>query len=60
MNTPEEIAQWIIDNRYSRNQKCKVSDPEMYNFIVDEIVKLLHPVQIADPEQIFTDYKEEK
>ena len=37
METPEEIAQWVIDNRYSRSEKEKVSDQEMYLTLVDEI-----------------------
>ena len=37
METSEEIAQWVIDNRYSRSEKEKVSDQEMYLTLVDEI-----------------------
>jgi len=33
----EEIAQWVINNRYSKSENDKVSDSEMYYFIVDEI-----------------------
>lgn len=32
----EEIAQWVIDNRYSKNESTKVSDFEMYNTIIDK------------------------
>lgn len=37
MKTPEEIAQWVIDNRYSRSEKEKVSDREIYLTLVSEI-----------------------
>lgn len=36
----EEIAQWVIDNRYSKSEKQKISDAEMYRFIVNVINKL--------------------
>ena len=39
MKTPEEIAQWVIDNRYSKSEKEKVSDQEMYLTLVEEIKK---------------------
>jgi hypothetical protein len=32
-----ELAQWIIDNRYPKSEKEKVSDFEMFNFIVNNI-----------------------
>lgn len=37
MKTKEEIAQWIIDNRYPKSENDKVSDFEMYHHIVDNI-----------------------
>ena len=40
MKTPEEIAQWVIDNRYPQNEKQKVSDAEMYHNLVDSIANL--------------------
>jgi hypothetical protein len=33
--TAEEKAQWVIDNRYPKSEKDKVSDFEMYHFIKD-------------------------
>lgn len=33
--TANEIAQWVIDNRYPRNEKEKVSDLEMYHYLVE-------------------------
>jgi len=35
--TKEGIAQWVINNRYPKSEKEKVSDLEMYHKIVDEI-----------------------
>lgn len=37
MKTAEEIAQWVIDNRYPKSEKEKISDHEMYHMIVDSI-----------------------
>ena len=31
MKTTKEIAQWVIDNRYSKSENEKVSDVEMYH-----------------------------
>ena len=33
----EEIAQWVINNRYPKSEKEKVSDAEMYHFIVAQL-----------------------
>jgi|WetSurMetagenome_2_1015567.scaffolds.fasta_scaffold00157_2 hypothetical protein len=35
----EEIAQWVIDNRYSKSENEKVSDFEMYQYILDAFNK---------------------
>lgn len=40
---PEEIAQWVISNRYPKSELDKVSDLEMYNFIVDKTAELIGP-----------------
>jgi hypothetical protein len=37
METAEEIAQWVIDNRYPKSDKEKLSDFEMYHIIVEKI-----------------------
>jgi hypothetical protein len=37
MKTAEEIAQWVIDNRYTKSENNKVSDHEMYHELVDSI-----------------------
>jgi len=36
----EEIAQWVIDNRYAKSEKEKVSDFEMYHTIIEQIEAL--------------------
>lgn len=50
MKTKEEIAQWIIDNRYPKSENDKVSDFEMYHCIVYDINKNTKPLieEIAD------------
>jgi hypothetical protein len=40
MKSIEEIAQWVIDNRYPKSEKEKVSDFEMYNIIVETIKQI--------------------
>ena len=40
MKTAKEIAQWVIDNRYPKNEKEKVSDLEMYHELVNMIDEL--------------------
>lgn len=32
---PEQMAQWVIDNRYPKNEFDKVSDFEMYHILLD-------------------------
>jgi len=40
MKTVQEIAQWVIDNRYPKSENNKVSDSEMYYTLVESIEKL--------------------
>lgn len=35
MKTIEEIAQWVIDNRYPKSENDKVSDFEMYQTLIE-------------------------
>jgi len=45
----EEIAQWVIDNRYPKNEQSKMSDAEMYHTLID---KLTPPQQtVSAPER---------
>lgn len=37
----QEIAQWVIDNRYPKSENDKVSDSEMYNYLIDAINNVL-------------------
>lgn len=37
----EKIAQWVISNRYPKNEKEKVSDHEMYHALIDKIKALV-------------------
>jgi len=47
MKTPEQIAQWVINHRYAKSEKEKVSDSEMYHKIVKSI-KLLIASEISN------------
>lgn len=47
MKTAQEIAQWVIDNRYPKWENEKVSDFEMYQNLVGFINHL--PVKSIDP-----------
>lgn len=38
--TAEEIAQWVINNRYPKNEQEKVSDAEMYQQLLSMIKEL--------------------
>lgn len=40
MNSIQELAQWIIDNRYPKSENEKTSDVEMYNTIFDTFQNL--------------------
>lgn len=41
----EDIAQWVIDNRYPKNEKDKVSDHELYHGIIERIDKVKNLVK---------------
>lgn len=40
MKSAEEIAQWVIDNRYPKSENNKVSDAEMYQFLIDSMTDI--------------------
>ena len=46
MKTKEEIAQWVINNRYPKSENDKVSDAEMYHELVESIDKLCNTVNV--------------
>ena len=41
MKTAEQIAQWVIDNRYPKSENNKVSDTEMYQTLIEAINQVL-------------------
>ena len=36
MESIQELAQWVVNNRYPRKNKVKTSDLQMFNTIVSE------------------------
>jgi hypothetical protein len=41
MKTIQEIAQWVIDNRYPKSENDKVSDFEMYHTLIEAMNQIL-------------------
>jgi hypothetical protein len=41
MKTIQEIAQWVIDNRYPKSENNKVSDAEMYHTLIEAMDQVL-------------------
>jgi hypothetical protein len=41
MKTIQEIAQWVIDNRYPKSENNKVSDAEMYHTLIEAMNQAL-------------------
>ena len=39
-NDLEKIAQWVIDNRYPKDENNKLSDFELYNILIDKLKQL--------------------
>ncbi len=33
----QQLAQWVIDNRYGKSEQEKVSDSEMYQYITEQL-----------------------
>lgn len=57
MKKAKEIAQWVIDNRYPKNENEKVSDVEMYHELVESIEKLCNISHVSGS---FTAYDVER
>ena len=38
----EEIAQWVIDNRYPKSENNKMSDSEMYYILIEKIEEAIN------------------
>ena len=47
MKTAEQLAQWVIDNRYPKSENNKVSDSEMYHELVESIAKLCNKPAVS-------------
>ena len=44
----EQIAQWVIDNRYSKSENNKVSDSEMYYTLIDKLEEAINYTQCCE------------
>lgn len=47
----KEIAQWVINNRYPKSEQDKVSDHEMYHYIIDAIREVIEGESKKIPER---------
>jgi hypothetical protein len=47
MKTIEEIAQWVIDNRYPKSENDKVSDFEMYQTLIEAMNQVLRQPPVS-------------
>jgi hypothetical protein len=47
MNTIQEIAQWVINNRYPKSENDKVSDAEMYHTLIEAMNQVLHQAPVS-------------
>ena len=53
MKTIQEIAQWVIDNRYPKSENDKVSDFEMYHTLIEAMNQVLRqPLVSGRSEQL--------
>lgn len=43
MNSIQELAQWVVDNRYPKSVNGKTSDLEMFHTIIDTFAELTKP-----------------
>jgi hypothetical protein len=48
MKTIQEIAQWVIDNRYPKSENNKVSDAEMYYTLVEAMNQVLRQPPVSE------------
>lgn len=46
--TSEEIAQWVIDNRYSKGEYQTMPDHELYHTLVDKINATQRTAEVGD------------
>jgi hypothetical protein len=47
MKTIQEIAQWVINNRYPKIENDKVSDAEMYHTLIEAMNQVLHQPPVS-------------
>lgn len=47
MKTIEEIAQWVISNRYPKSENDKVSDAEMYHTLIEAMNQVLRQPPVS-------------
>jgi len=47
MNTIQEIAQWVINNRYPKSENDKVSDAEMYHTLIEAMNQVLRQPPVS-------------
>jgi hypothetical protein len=47
MKTIQEIAQWVIDNRYPKSENDKVSDAEMYHTLIEAMKQVLRQPPVS-------------
>ena len=47
MKTIQEIAQWVIDNRYPKSENDKVSDTEMYHTLIEAMNQVLRQPPVS-------------
>lgn len=47
MKTIQEIAQWVIDNRYPKTENDKVSDGEMYHTLIEAMNQVLRQPPVS-------------
>lgn len=57
MKTAEQIAQWVIDNRYPKSENEKVSDVEMYHELVESIAKLCTIPRVSQRSELLSDFE---
>jgi hypothetical protein len=50
--TLEDIAQWVIEFRFTKNEYAKVSDSEMYHTIIEKVTKWQQERSYSDNEVI--------
>ena len=58
MKTIQEIAQWVIDNRYPKSENDKVSDFEMYQTLIEAMNQVLRQPPVIGSVCTCTNFRE--